>query len=68
MVETEEELKNILMRVKRENEKAGLKFNIQKTKIERTRWHRSKWTWSTSVSMDTSGIHLQTQKCMQNIS
>ena len=24
--------------------------------------------WSTSLSMDTSGIHLQTQKCMQNTS
>ena len=28
-----EELKNLLMKVKEENEKAGLKFNIQKTKI-----------------------------------
>ena len=32
MTETEEELKSLLMRVKEENEKAGLKFNIQKTK------------------------------------
>ena len=32
MAESEEELKNFLMRVK-ESEKAGLKFNIQKTKI-----------------------------------
>ena len=29
MAESEEELKNILMRVKEENEKAGLKLNIQ---------------------------------------
>ena len=29
----EEELKSLLMRVKEENEKAGLKLNIQKTKI-----------------------------------
>ena len=29
----EEELKNLLMKVKEENEKAGLKLNIQKTKI-----------------------------------
>ena len=28
-----EELKNLLMKVKEENEKVGLKFNIQKTKI-----------------------------------
>ena len=34
----------------------------------RTRWQRSRWTWSTSLSSDTSGIHLQTQKCMQNTS
>ena len=33
MAETEEELKNLLMRVKEENEKAGLKLNIQKYKI-----------------------------------
>ena len=31
--ECEEELKNLLMRVKEENEKAGLKLNIQKTEI-----------------------------------
>ena len=33
MAETEEELKSLLMKVKEENEKAGLKLNIQKTKI-----------------------------------
>ena len=33
MAETEEELKSLLMRVKGESEKAGLKLNIQKTKI-----------------------------------
>ena len=33
MVESEEELKNLLMRMKEESEKAGLKLNIQKTKI-----------------------------------
>ena len=33
MAESEEELKNLLMRVKDESEKAGLKLNIQKTKI-----------------------------------
>ena len=33
MAESEEELKSILIRVKEENEKAGLKLNIQKTKI-----------------------------------
>ena len=33
MAESEEELKILLMEVKEENEKVGLKFNIQKTKI-----------------------------------
>ena len=33
MAENEEELKNLLMKVKEESEKAGLKLNIQKTKI-----------------------------------
>ena len=32
MAESEEELKSLLMRVKEESEKSGLKFNIQKTK------------------------------------
>ena len=33
IAESEEELKNLLMKVKEESEKVGLKFNIQKTKI-----------------------------------
>ena len=33
MAESKEELKNLLMRVKEESEKAGLKLNIQKTKV-----------------------------------
>ena len=33
MVESEEELKSLLMRVKEESEKAGLKLNIKKAKI-----------------------------------
>ena len=43
MAESEEELKSILMKVKEENEKTGLKLNIQKTKIMAsgpiTSWH-----------------------------
>ena len=35
MAESEEELKGLLMKVKEENEKVGLKFNIQKTRS----WH-----------------------------
>ena len=33
MAESEEKLKSLLMKVKEENEKVGLKLNIQKTKI-----------------------------------
>ena len=33
MTESKEELKSLLMKVKEENEKAGLKLNIQETKI-----------------------------------
>ena len=33
MAESEEELKSLLMKVKEETEKAGLKLNLQKTKI-----------------------------------
>ena len=43
MAESEEELKSLLMKVKEESEKAGLKLNIQKTKIMTsspiTSWH-----------------------------
>ena len=43
MAEREEELKSLLMKVKEENEKVGLKLNIQKTKIMAsgpiTSWH-----------------------------
>ena len=43
MAENEEELKSLLMKVKEESEKVGLKFNIQKTKISTFRklrsWH-----------------------------
>ena len=46
MAESEEELNSLLMRVKEENEKAGLKLNIQKMKIcphpfKANRWGKS---------------------------
>ena len=37
MAESEEELKSLLMKVKEESQKAGLKLNIQKTKIVASR-------------------------------
>ena len=43
MAESEEKLKSLLMKLKQESEKAGLKLNIQKTKIMAsdpiTSWH-----------------------------
>ena len=39
MAESEEELKSLLMKVKEESEKVGLKLNIQKTKIMAIRSH-----------------------------
>ena len=43
MAESKEELKSVLMKVKEESEKAGLKLNVQKTKIMAsisiTSWH-----------------------------
>ena len=38
MAESEEELKSLLMKVKEKNEKAGLKINVQNTKIMANRW------------------------------
>ena len=49
MAESEEELKSRLMKVKEENEKVGLKLNIQKTKIMAsvhiTSWKINGETW-----------------------
>ena len=49
MAESEEELKSLLMKVKEESEKVGLKLNIQKTKIRAsgpiTSWDIDGETW-----------------------
>ena len=51
MAENEEELKSLLMKVKEENEKVGLKLNFQKTKIMAsgpiTSWQRDGETMET---------------------
>ena len=51
MAESEEELKNLLMKVKEESEKVVLKLNIQKTKIMAsgpiTSWHIDRETMET---------------------
>ena len=49
MIESEEELKTLLMKVKEESEKVGLKLNVQKTKIMASRpitsWEIDGETW-----------------------
>ena len=46
MAESEEELKSLLMKVKEDSEKVGLKLNIQKTKIMASAPSlHGKWTW-----------------------
>ena len=50
MAESEEELKSLLMKVKEESEKFGLKFNIQKTKIMASSPITS---WQTDETMET---------------
>ena len=56
MAESEEELKSLLMKVKEEREKAGLKLNIQKTKImasgPNTSWQIDGETVKTEINSD----------------
>ena len=59
MAESEEELKSLLMKVREESEKVGLKLNIQKTKIMASRpitsWEIDGETVE-SVRLDFSGL------------
>ena len=59
MAESEEELKSLLMKVKEESEKAGLKLNIQKTKImafsPTTSWQTDGETMETVTDLISSG-------------
>ena len=59
MAESEEELKSLLMKMKEESEKVGLKLNIQKTKImasgPTTSWEIDGETVETSVRLYFSG-------------
>ena len=79
MVESKEELKSLLMKVKEESEKAGLKLNIQKTKIMAsgpiTSWQIDGETMETdrlyflglqkSLQMVTVAMKLKTNKQQQ---
>ena len=58
MAESEEELKSLLMKVKEESEKVGLKLNIQKTEIVASGWshHFMGNRWGNSVRLYFSGL------------
>ena len=73
MAESEEELKSLLMKVKEESEKVGLKLNIQKTKIMATgpitswqkmgnqwkQWETLFWGTPKSLQMVTAAMKLK---------
>ena len=68
MTESEEELKSLLMKVKEESEKAGLKLKIQKTKIMAsgpiTSWQIGKqwqtlFSWAPKPQMVTAALKLK---------
>ena len=53
MAESEEELKRLLMKVKKESEKVGLKLNIQKTKITAFQSHHfMAYRWGNNGNSD----------------
>ena len=58
MVESEEELNSVLIKVKEESEKAGLKLNIQKTKIMASGPITSWWIGGETVETVTDFIFL----------
>ena len=76
MAESEEELKSLLMKVKEESEKVGLKLNIQKTKIMASRpitsWERDGETaetvsdfifWGSKITADGDCSH-EIKRCL----
>ena len=62
MAESEEELKSLLMKVKEESEKVGLKLNIQKTKIMAsgpiTSWEIDVETVSDSIFLGSKSLQM----------
>ena len=54
MAESEEKLKNLLMKVKEENEKADFKLNVQKMKIDHGFWPHlfMKYRWGSNGNSD----------------
>ena len=68
MAESEEELKSLLMKVKEESEKAGLKLNIQKAKMmasgPMTSWQMDGETMET-VTDYIWGLQIHCRQCLQ---
>ena len=57
MAESEEELKSLLMKVKEDSKKVGLKLNIQKTKIMASAPSlHGKWTWKQCQTLFLGGL------------
>ena len=69
MAESEEELRHLLMKVKEESEKVGLKFNIQKTKIMAsgpiTSWEIDGETMETVTDFIWGGLQNHCRWCLQ---
>ena len=69
MAESEEELKSRLMKVKEESEKAGLKLNIQKTKIMScgpiTSWQIDEETMETMTDFIWGGLQNHCRRWLQ---
>ena len=59
MAESEEELKNLLMKVKEESEKVGLKLNIPYHHFTANRWSNSGslYFWGSKITMDSDCSH-----------
>ena len=64
MAESEEELKSLLMSVKEESEKVGLKLNVQKTKIRSHHFMANRWRNNGNSKRPFSGA----QKSLQMVS
>ena len=66
MAESEEELKSLLMKVKEESEKVGLKLNIQKTKIM-TSSPITPWQINGETMETVTDFNFLTQKSLQMV-
>ena len=66
MAESEEELKSLVMKVKKENEKAGLKFNVQKIRILAS-GPISSWQVDAETMETVTGFNLGAPKSLQMV-